>query len=112
MSAERFQHEVEANRRIVVGVNDFTGGNEDVDIETLRIGPEVERKQRKRLEDLRAHRDQAEVDRKLERLAQAAENDENLMEPMLEAVRANATLGEIRLALERMYGRFREPVFF
>ncbi len=112
MSAERFQHEVEANRRIVVGVNDFTGGNEDVDIDTLRIGPEVEQKQRKRLEGLRARRNQTEVDRSLERLARAAENDENLMEPMLEAVRAYATLGEVRYALERIYGRFREPVFF
>jgi len=112
MSAERFQHEVEANRRIIVGVNDFTGGNEDVDIETLRVGPEVEQKQRRRLADLRARRDQSDVDRALERLAAAAANDENLMEPMLEAARAYATLGEIRYALEKTYGRFREPVFF
>jgi methylmalonyl-CoA mutase N-terminal domain/subunit len=112
LSAERFQHEVETNQRIVVGVNDFTGGNEDVDIDTLRIGPEVEQKQRKRLEDLRARRDQSGVDRALECLAQAAENNENLMEPMLAAVRAYATLGEIRYALEKIYGRFREPVFF
>ncbi|NIR43971.1 MAG: methylmalonyl-CoA mutase, partial [Gemmatimonadetes bacterium] len=42
LSAERFQHEVEADDRIIVGVNDFTGGNEDLDIETLRVGPEVE----------------------------------------------------------------------
>ncbi len=112
MSAERFQHEVEVNRRIIVGVNDFTGGNEDVDIETLRVGPEVEQKQRRRLSDLRARRDQSDVDRTLERLAAAAANDENLMEPMLDAVRAYATLGEIRYALEKIYGRFREPVFF
>ena len=112
LSAERFQQEVEANQRIVVGVNDFAGGNEDVDIDTLRIGPEVERKQKKRLQDLRARRDSSEVERKLERLAAAAQGDQNLMEPMLNAVRAYATLGEIRYALEKVYGRFREPVFF
>jgi methylmalonyl-CoA mutase N-terminal domain/subunit len=112
MSAERFQRDVESNRRIVVGVNAFTGGNEEFDIETLKIGPEVERKQRRRLAELRARRDGAAVERALERLTEAAREDENLLEPMLEAVRAYATLGEIRLALERVYGRFREPVFF
>ena len=112
LSAERFQQEVESKRRIVVGVNDFTGGNEDVSIELLRIGPEIERKQRARLADLRARRDSREVERRLKRIAEAARNDENLMEPTLDAVRAYATLGEIRHALERIYGRFREPVFF
>jgi methylmalonyl-CoA mutase N-terminal domain/subunit len=112
LSAERFQHEVETNQRIVVGVNDFTGGNEDLSIDLLRIGPEIEEKQRQRLSELRARRSQTEVDRALERLAEAAENDENLMGPMLDAVRVYATLGEIRHALERIYGRFREPLFF
>ncbi len=112
LSAERFQQEVESKRRIVVGVNDFTGGNEDLSIELLRIGPEIERKQRARLADLRARRDSREVERRLKRIAEAARNDENLMEPTLDAVRAYATLGEIRHALERIYGRFREPVFF
>ncbi len=112
LSAERFQREVENDQRIVVGVNDFTGGNEETDIETLRIGPEVERKQRARLADLRARRDAGAVERALERLGAAAERDENLMEPVLAAVRAYATLGEVRHALERVYGRFREPVFF
>jgi len=112
MSAERFQREVEENQRIIVGVNDFTGGNEDMSIETLRIGPEVEKKQRVRLERLRAERDSDAVAAGLERLAKAAQDGDNLMEPMLDAVRAYATLGEIRHALERVYGRFREPVFF
>ncbi len=112
LSAERFQHEVESNQRIVVGVNDFTGGNEDLSIDLLKIGPEIESKQRQRLASLRERREQAQVDRALEALAHAARNGDNLMEPMLDAVRAYATLGEIRHALERIYGRFREPVFF
>ncbi|UCC85493.1 MAG: methylmalonyl-CoA mutase family protein [Gemmatimonadota bacterium] len=112
LSAERFQHEVETNQRIIVGVNDFTGGNEDLSIDLLKIGPEIEEKQRLRLSELRARRSQPGVDRALERLAEAAVNDENLMDPMLGAVRAYATLGEIRHALEKVYGRFREPLFF
>ncbi|KPK75455.1 MAG: methylmalonyl-CoA mutase [Gemmatimonas sp. SM23_52] len=112
LSAERFQQEVESNQRIIVGVNEFTGGNEEVDIETLKIGPEIEEKQRARLTELRARRNGKQVQRALERLAEAAENDENIMPPMLDAVRAYATLGELRHALERVYGRFREPVIF
>jgi methylmalonyl-CoA mutase N-terminal domain/subunit len=112
LSAERFQQQVESNQRIIVGINEFTGGNEEVDIDTLKIGPEIEEKQRARLADLRARRDAKAVERALERLAEIAENDENLMEPMLDAVRAYATLGELRYALERVYGRFREPVIF
>ncbi len=112
MSAERFQHELESHQRVVVGVNEFTGGNEDLSIDLLRIGPDIEQKQRQRLADLRARRDQESVDRALELLVAAAQNDENLMEPTLDAVRAYATLGELRHALERIYGRFREPVFF
>ena len=112
LSAERFQHEIESRQRVIVGLNEFTGGNEDLSIDLLRIGPEIEQKQRQRLEDLRSRRDPATVERSLERLVSAAQNDENLMEPMLDAVRAYATLGEIRYALERIYGRFREPVFF
>jgi methylmalonyl-CoA mutase N-terminal domain/subunit len=112
LSAERFQQEIESNQRIVVGVNDFTGGNEDLSIDLLKIGPEVERKQRARLAELRARRSEREVEGALQRLAQAAQDGENLMEPLLQAVRAYATLGEIRFALERIYGRFREPVFF
>jgi methylmalonyl-CoA mutase N-terminal domain/subunit len=112
LSAERFQREVETNQRLVVGINDFTNGNEDPSIDLLRIGPEIEEKQRQRLADLRQRRDSARVEEALERLTLAAQNDENLMEPVLDAARAYATLGEIRYAIEKVYGRFREPVFF
>ena len=112
LSAERFQREIEKDARLIVGVNAFTEGNEDSDLETLRISPEVERKQRARLDALRQRRDSDQVEAALARLESAARADENLMDPMLDAVRAYATLGEIRNALERVYGRFREPVFF
>ena len=111
-SAGCFQTEVEERDRIIVGVNDFTEGNEESDVEILKIGPELEQKQRARLAELRTRRDAAAVERALERLAEAARSDGNLMDPMLDAVRVYATLGEIRHVLEHVYGRFKEPIFF
>lgn len=111
-SAERQQRELENNERIIVGLNAFTGGNEESDIEILKIGEESERRQRERMAELRARRDEAAVEAALERLRLAAERDENVIEPMLDCVRAYCTLYEIRHALERVYGSYKEPVFF
>ncbi len=111
-SAGCFQAEVEERDRIIVGVNHFTEGNEESEVEILKISPELEQKQRARLAEVRTRRDAAAVERALERLAEAARSDGNLMDPMLDAVRVYATLGEIRHALEHVYGRFKEPIFF
>ena len=111
-SAERQQREIESGQRIVVGVNAFTQGNEDSNIEILKIGPEAERRQCERLAELRRNRDARRVEATLERLREAARRDENVIEPMLECVRAYCTLYEIRRALEDVYGAYREPVFF
>jgi methylmalonyl-CoA mutase N-terminal domain/subunit len=111
-SAERQQREIDSGERIVVGLNEFLGGNEDADIEILKIGDEAARTQEERLARLREERDEARVDAALERLRQAARDGDNVVEPMLECVRAYGTLFEIRNALESVYGTFREPVFF
>ncbi|MBW3551863.1 MAG: methylmalonyl-CoA mutase family protein [Gemmatimonadetes bacterium] len=111
-SAERQQREIESGERVIVGVNEFTGGNEEADIEILRIGEEAARTQEERLAKLREDRDSGRVEAALERLRQAARADENVIEPMLDCVRAYCTLFEIRHALESVYGSFREPVFF
>jgi len=111
-SAERQQHEIENGERIIVGVNAFTGGNEDADLEILKIGEEAELHQRERLARLREERDDVRVRETLARLQEAARNDENVVEPMLECVRAYCTLFEIRAALEEIYGAYKEPVFF
>ncbi|MCZ6824587.1 MAG: methylmalonyl-CoA mutase family protein, partial [Gemmatimonadetes bacterium] len=73
---------------------------------------EAGEKQSRRLSELRARRDEAVVARCLERLAEAAREEKNLMPPMLDAARAYTTLGELRSALEAVYGRFKEPVSF
>ena len=110
-AASRFQVDVETGRQTIVGVNQFLEDDE-TEIEILRIDEAAGVSQRERLERLRAGRDQAAVDASLEKLGAAARDDENLMPPMLDAVRAYATLGEIRTTLVNVYGRFKEPVAF
>lgn len=110
-SASEFQRRVEAGEAIVVGVNDFVS-EDDHPVEILRIANDAEESQRRRLARLRAERDRQLVERRLEALRQAAERDENVIGPMLDCARAYCTLFEIRHALERVYGAYREPVFF
>ncbi|MGH7444994.1 MAG: acyl-CoA mutase large subunit family protein, partial [Longimicrobiales bacterium] len=112
LSAQRQQREIENGERTVVGVNDFTEGGDDSDIDILRIDDTPEQRQRERLAALRARRDDARVKASLEQLRQAAATDRNVIEPMLECVRAYCTLFEIRHALEEVYGAYREPLFF
>lgn len=111
-SAFRQQREIEGGLRKVVGVNDFTEGSDAVEIETLKIPREVEAKQRARLARLRAARDPARVERTLARLREAARGSDNLVEPILDCARAYCTLYEIRQAMEQVFGRYQEPIFF
>ena len=69
-------------------------------------------RQRERMAEMRARRDQAEVDRTLRELQDAARSGENVVPPMLDAVGAYATLYEIRYAMEEVFGAYQEPVFF
>ena len=110
-SAAEFQRAVEAHDRIIVGVNEFLS-DDDHPVEILKISNDVEESQKKRLARLRAERDGAQVTERLEALRQAAEQDRNVIGPMLDCARAYCTLYEIRHALERVYGAYREPVFF
>jgi methylmalonyl-CoA mutase, N-terminal domain len=112
LAAERQQREIEAGERVVVGVNAFTDGTGDSDIEILRIGDAPDRRQRERIAAMRAQRDEPAVAQALARLRQAGADDENVSEPMLDCVRAYCTLYEIRHALEEVYGAYREPIFF
>jgi methylmalonyl-CoA mutase N-terminal domain/subunit len=112
LSAQRQQQAVESGEQITVGVNAFTEGNEDSDIEILRIGDAPERRQRERLAELRARRDDTRVERTLDALTEATRQGDNVIEPMLECVRAYCTLYEIRYAMEKVFGAYREPVFF
>jgi len=110
-SAARFQAEVESGRRVIVGVNEFVEEAEGP-VEILQIGEAADQAQRARLARLRAERGTAGVERSLEALRAAAAADRNVMPAMLDCARAYCTLYEIREVLERVYGAYREPVFF
>ncbi|MBD0321280.1 MAG: methylmalonyl-CoA mutase, partial [Gemmatimonadetes bacterium] len=111
-SAMRQQIEIERAERVIVGVNEFTIEGETIDIPLLKVTEEAELRQRERMAAMRARRDQAEVDRTLRLLQDAARAGENVVPPMLDAVRAYATLHEIRHAMEDVFGAYQEPVFF
>ena len=110
-SAATFQRQVEMGEKVIVGVNEYLS-DDDHPVEILKVSNDAEDEQRRRLARVRAERDQALVDRRLEALRQAAEADQNVIGPMLDCARAYATLYEIRHALERVWGAYREPVFF
>jgi methylmalonyl-CoA mutase, N-terminal domain len=108
----QLQCEIDAGRRIVVGVNSFTeGGDEETPL--LRIDPALERRQIDRLSGVRARRDGAAVEATLTALKQGAASERaNLMEPLLDCARACASEGEIVQALQAVWGDYREvPVF-
>jgi methylmalonyl-CoA mutase N-terminal domain/subunit len=111
-AAYRYQQEVEAEERIVVGVNRFLTGS-DEQVEILRIDPDLERKQIDRLQAFKAGRDSAVVERRLAELAETASGEErNLMPVIVDAVRDGVTLGEICDAWRQAWGVWREqPVF-
>jgi methylmalonyl-CoA mutase N-terminal domain/subunit len=107
----RYQQEVDEGRRIVVGVNRYADEDEQP-IETLRIDPALERKQVDRLRSVRARRRGEDVEAALLRLKEAAAGDVNLMEPMVDCARVQASEGEIVSALQEVFGTYTEtPVF-
>ena len=111
-SAYRFQREVEAKKKIIVGVNDFLT-EEKVPIKILRIDPEIEKKLVERLKQIKRQRNQAKVNEALNKLRKAAEEEElNLMPLILSAVKEYATLGEICDALREVFGEYKPPSIF
>ena len=108
----RYQNEVEAKQRVIVGVNRYELEDEP-EIEILRIDPALEQKQIERVQSLRARRDSAAVERSLAALKDASlRKDVNLMPLIIDAARVYATLGEMCDALRESWGTWREtPVF-
>jgi methylmalonyl-CoA mutase N-terminal domain/subunit len=103
----RYQGQVERKEKTIVGVNSFVM-EETETLKTLKVDEEIEIRQRSRLAQLKTDRDNASVQRALEELQLAAENGDNLMPHMLDAVRAYATVGEVCQALVPAFGTYRE----
>jgi len=110
-AAFQYQTALEKGDKRIVGVNCHQSSVTD-DLEILRVSHEVEVEQVSALQRRRAHRDAAAVEAALHRLVAAARGSDNMLDPMLEAVRAEATLGEICDALRAEWGEYREPARF
>jgi methylmalonyl-CoA mutase N-terminal domain/subunit len=107
-SAYRFQREIEKGERIIVGLNRFQT-HEDKPTGLLKVDPEVGAKQVARLQELRSTRDNAAVQQALAELKTAAAGTDNLMPPILKAVKALATLGEVCDTLRAVFGEYEAP---
>lgn len=111
-AAYRYQRELDAKEKVIVGVNEFVQKEESIDIPLLTISKEVELKQVDRLRAMKESRDAEEVDRTLAALRQAAEDGSNLMPRVLDCARAYVTVGEMCRLLEEVFGIYEEqPVF-
>ncbi len=107
----RYQREVEAKQRIIVGVNRYQSKDEN-ELEILRVDPALEGEQIARVKALRERRDSAAAETALARLRQGAEGDANLMPLMVDAAKAYVTMGEMCDTLREVWGVWREtPVF-
>jgi methylmalonyl-CoA mutase N-terminal domain/subunit len=110
-AAFELQREIDAGRRIVVGVNSYTEGD-DAQTPILRIDPALERRQMERLTAFKANRDRDALRVALANLNAAADSGRNLMPPLIDAARAHASEGEIVDALQQVWGTYSElPVF-
>jgi methylmalonyl-CoA mutase N-terminal domain/subunit len=106
-SAYQYQKEIETKKRIVVGLNQFQI-EEDPLTDILRIRPEVEQYQKEKLERVKKERENVKVKEALAVLKKAAQGTENIVSPILNAVKAYATLGEISDTLREVFGEYRE----
>ena len=110
-SAYRFQQAVEQRKQIIVGVNDRTSTNGDVtEPPILYIDESAGELQLQKLEHLKRTRNAVAVERALDGIREAAQTGRNTMPPILDAVRAYATVGEMCDALRQMWGEYEEAV--
>jgi methylmalonyl-CoA mutase N-terminal domain/subunit len=111
-SAYRFQKEVEAKKRTIVGMNEFAN-EEEVPMKTLKVDQSVEKELVERLNEIKRQRNQVKVTKALDQLGTASEKENvNLMPFILEAVKKYATLGEICNTLRDVFGEYKPPSIF
>jgi methylmalonyl-CoA mutase N-terminal domain/subunit len=104
-AAFAYQREVDARRKLIVGVNAFVEPDEKA-IETLVVDDQAERSQIAALTARRARADASEIERCLAGVRRAAAGKENVVGPLLEAAKARASVGQIMDALEQVFGRY------
>jgi len=110
-SSYKYQKDVESTQRTVVGVNEYVM-EETIAMDLLKVNPEVEKKQKERLQQIKTTRDTARVEQALRALRKGAQTDENVMPLIVDAVKYYATIGEICDVLREVFGEYKAPVIF
>ncbi len=108
-AAYQTQKAIDSGTQVVVGVNKFTS-EDKVEVDLLRIDPSVEKEQVERVRQVRASRSASEWSAAIAGIRQAAKDGSNLMPPIIAAVEARATVGEISNTLREEFGEYREAV--
>jgi len=106
-SAYRYQQQIDTGKKTLIGVNKYV--TDHPPIQTWHMDPAIEKRQLKRLETVKATRDNGSVRIHLERIRRGAEGDENLMPFIIDAVRAYTTLQEICDVFRQVFGTYRDP---
>ena len=108
-AAYKYQQAIETDEQIIVGVNHFKMADEQPP-DLLKLDPALEQRQQQKVANVRAQRNQETAQKALSAVTRAARDGNNLMPPILEAVRAYATLGEISDAMREVFGEYRPAV--
>lgn len=107
----KYQKMIEEGKQVIIGVNKFVSGYPKI-TNMLRVNPEVERKQKERLAQVKRERDNAKVEQTLKRLEDIARSNKNTMPAFLECVEAYATVGEMSDTLRKVFGTQKEFLSF
>ena len=107
-AASDYQRRVDSKRRIVVGVNEFSKNNEEIEVPILEIRKEVEREQIEGLKSLREKRNEETVDAKLKSITDACRTKDNLIPLIIDAAQSHATLGELVTSMKVVFGEWQE----
>jgi methylmalonyl-CoA mutase N-terminal domain/subunit len=112
VSRQAYIHEkkIQSGELLKIGVNKYVMDEEEARVEFHPFDPKVAQEQKKKLEEIKAERIEMEVKEALSELKKIAQKNENVMPPILKAVRAYATLGEITKVFKEVFGEFKEPV--
>ena len=111
-AASIYQHKIDNNKRIVVGVNEFINDQQDIDIPILEIDTRAEQNQIEKLNQLKNNRDPKEVERSLKEIKKACKNGDNLVPLIINSAKAYCTLGEIVETMKAEFGEWQESSFF
>jgi methylmalonyl-CoA mutase N-terminal domain/subunit len=109
-AAYKFQRQIDANEKLIVGVNKYVTDNPPITI--WRMRPEIEQRQLKRLREVKQNRNSDKVRHCLDRIRNVSLGEENLMPCLIEAVREYATIQEICDVWRDVFGRYTDPGYF